>query len=323
MWVQVPPSVLAIYAVLQRSGNACRSVIEVDPLPGREPGDCRRKRGSGRCDDADFAGEVVKLVSGMAGKRHTRRGDPSELDPVRGNAGDVLTLVVEQNDHVPGRGRPGRRGLDAENRGGVTSLLRTHFSGRQASFPWFSRPPTSVARVPISKLFALSASSVPRFLRLPSDVALAETPHFRPFPARQASPTLGPNSSQDVPGGLTPCRFGTQQPWLAPQNSLACSSYLISQPNVITRSVVLTSTMRHPPPKSPSGFIFMSVPFERSSAKSPVERGGTDQADATRAVAGGSLGASGVPLTTSDQTLRDRARQGSACKHVSGQLSVI
>ena len=38
---------------------------------------------------------------------------------------------------------------------------------------------------------------------------------------------------------------------------------------------------------------------------------------------GGSLGASGVPLTTSDRTLRDRARQASACKHVSGQLSVI
>src|SRR5208283_2468529 len=90
------------------------------------------------------------------------------------------------------------------------------FSGRQAGFPWFSPPPTSVARVPISKLSALSACSVPRFLCVPSDVALAETPHFRPFPARQASPTLGPNGSQDVPGGLTPCRFGTQQPWLAP-----------------------------------------------------------------------------------------------------------
>ena len=54
-----------------------------------------------------------------------------------------------------------------------------------------------------------------------------------------------------------------------------------------------------------------------------LKRGGTDQADATRAVAGGSLGASGVPLTTSDRTLRDRARQGRACKHVSGRLSVI
>ncbi len=43
----------------------------------------------------------------------------------------------------------------------------------------------------------------------------------------------------------------------------------------------------------------------------------------TRAVAEGSIGASGVPLTTSDRTLRDRARQGRACKHVSGQLSVI
>src|SRR5208282_4782880 len=103
----------AIYVVLQRSGNACRSVIEVDPLPGREPGDCRRKRGSGRCDDADFAGEVVKLAGGVAGERQTRRGDQSKLDPVRGNAGDVLTLVVEQYDHVPGRRRPGGRGLEA------------------------------------------------------------------------------------------------------------------------------------------------------------------------------------------------------------------
>src|SRR5271157_3799585 len=117
---------------------------------------------------------------------------------------------------------------------------------------------------------ALSGSQVDSPCSLPSDPRIgpgnvAIVSHFRPFPARQASPTLGPNGSQDVPGGLTPCRFGTQQPWLAPQNSLACSSYLISQPNVTTRSVVLTSTMRHPPTKSPSGFIFMSVPFERSS----------------------------------------------------------
>ena len=62
---------------------------------------------------------------------------------------------------------------------------------------------------------------------------------------------------------------------------------------------------------------------EQTGPQSPVERGGADRADAARAVAGRSLGASGVPLTTSDRTLRDRARQGSACKHVSGQLSVI
>ena len=62
---------------------------------------------------------------------------------------------------------------------------------------------------------------------------------------------------------------------------------------------------------------------EQTGPQPPVERGRTDRADATRAVAGRSLGASGVPLTTSDRTLRDRAKQGSACKHVSGQLSVI
>jgi len=86
-------------------------------------------------------------------------------------------------------------------------------------FYGFFRPPPSLARVPISKFPALSASSPASFLRLHSDVVLDETPDFRPFPARQASPTLGPNSSSDVPEGLITCRLGTQQPSLAPQNS--------------------------------------------------------------------------------------------------------
>src|SRR5208337_632208 len=86
-------------------------------------------------------------------------------------------------------------------------------------FHGFFRPPPSLARVPISKFPALSASSAASFLRLHSDVVLDETPDFRPFPARQASPTLGPNSSSDVPEGLITCRLGTQQPSLAPQNS--------------------------------------------------------------------------------------------------------
>ena len=77
-----------------------------------------------------------------------------------------------------------------------------------------------------------------------------------------------------------------------------------------------------------SGFIEIRAnrghrPPEQTSPQPAVERGWADEADATRAVAEGSLGASGVPLTTSDRTLRDRARQVSACKHVSGQLSVI
>src|SRR5208283_3938345 len=40
---------------------------------------------------------------------------------------------------------------------------------------------------------------------------------FVPLPARQASPTLGPKGSQDVPRGLKTCRFGTQLRWLVPQ----------------------------------------------------------------------------------------------------------
>ncbi len=32
------------------------------------------------------------MVGGVAGERHTRRGDQSELDPVKGIAGDVLKL---------------------------------------------------------------------------------------------------------------------------------------------------------------------------------------------------------------------------------------
>src|SRR5512142_1383043 len=44
----------------------------------------------------------------------------------------------------------------------------------------------SGARVPISKLSVLSASSALGFLRLPSDVALAENPSFSAF-----SPTTG------------------------------------------------------------------------------------------------------------------------------------
>src|SRR5271165_2194320 len=133
---------------------------------------------------------------------------------------------------------------------GFHDLRRLWRESQSASSPHFLPPPRFV-----SSAFLLTSLS-------------PKTPHFRPFPARQASPTLGRNGSQDVPGGLTPCRFGTQQPWLAPQNSLACSSYPISRPNGTTRSVGLTSTMRHPPTKSPSGFIFMSVPFERSSATS-------------------------------------------------------
>ncbi len=72
-----------------------------------------------------------------------------------------------------------------------------------------------------------------------------------------------------------------------------------------------------------NAFFATARPGRKTCPQSPVERGGTDQADATRAVAGGPLGASGVPLTTSDRILRDRARQGLTYKHVYGKLSVI
>ncbi len=45
-------------------------------------------------------------------------------------------------------------------------------------FHGFFRPPPSLARVPISKFPALSASSLASFLRLHSDVVLDETPEF-------------------------------------------------------------------------------------------------------------------------------------------------
>src|SRR5271165_665712 len=73
----------------------------------------------------------------------------------------------------------------------------------------------------LRRLWRESQSAIsPHFLPPPRLVSSAflltslspKTPHFRPFPARHASPTLGPNGSQEVPGGLTPCRFGTQHP---------------------------------------------------------------------------------------------------------------
>ena len=51
----------------------------------------------------------------------------------------------------------------------------------------------------------VTALAPPRrvFFPRPSDVGRADTPCFLLFPARQASPTLGPNGSKDVPWGLT------------------------------------------------------------------------------------------------------------------------
>ena len=56
------------------------------------------------------------------------------------------------------------------------------------------------------------------FFPRPSDVGLADTPCFPPFPARQASPTLGPNGSQDVPRGLTQNDIASFVAW-SPQPS--------------------------------------------------------------------------------------------------------
>ena len=106
-------------------------------------------------------------------------------------------------------------------------------------FHGFFRPPPSLARVPISKFPALSASSAASFLRLHSDVVLGETPDFRPFPARQASPTLGPNFSSDVPEGLITCRLRTQPPSLAPQNSGVQSHLSVSASSFWQASSVL------------------------------------------------------------------------------------
>ena len=115
--------------------------------------------------------------------------------------------------------------FSADFRGGAICLFRTHFLGWSGRFfhgfdglrrLWLESPIAS------SPQFLAPPRRV--FFPRPADVGRADTPCFPPFPARQASPTLGPNGSQDVPRGLIICRFGTQLRWLVPQNSRACSS---------------------------------------------------------------------------------------------------
>jgi len=95
-----------------------------------------------------------------------------------------------------------------------------NISGGQARCPRFSRPPPFLARVLMSKFLAHSISSAFRCPRRRSEIALAETPDFRPFPALEAAPTPGPNRSRVVPRRLTTCRFGTQR--VGSQKVVAC-----------------------------------------------------------------------------------------------------
>ena len=91
--------------------------------------------------------------------------------------------------------------LFADNRGGVTSLLRTRFFQQTGQFSVVFTVTDVCARVPISKLSALSASSAPRFLRLPSDVALAENPSFSAFSRTTGFPYPGTKRLSGRPWG--------------------------------------------------------------------------------------------------------------------------
>lgn len=167
--------------------------------------------------------------------------------------------------------------VNADSRGSPTGLLRTPFSPvDRAGFPVSddSRGPRRECR--ISRSPASSAPSTPPFphafiprrsRRYCFISCVSRTPPFLSFPL----PT-GSNPSQDVPRGLTTCRFGTQQRWLAPKNSRASSSNPIPQRNAATRSAVLTSTVAQPPTNAPSSSISSSAPFEPSSATALATR---------------------------------------------------
>ena len=108
--------------------------------------------------------------------------------------------------------------INADFRGGAICLFRTHFLGWSGRFfHGFDGLRRLWLESPTSKLAPVPGPAAPRFFSRPSDVGLADTPCFPPSPARQASPTRGPNGSQDVPRGLITSRFGTQLRWLFPR----------------------------------------------------------------------------------------------------------